>query len=52
MSRILLCACRALLALARKRVTTFWWCAISFSRPSISFSRRSRSAAFSSMNVL
>jgi hypothetical protein len=40
--RSLLCAWRALLFLALNRSTNFWWCAISFCRPSISFSRRSR----------
>ena len=40
MSLILLCACRALVALARKRSTNAWWSAICFSRFSISASLR------------
>ena len=45
-SRSLLCACRAFDALARNRSTNCRWCEISRSRWAISFSRRSRSAAF------
>ncbi|MND04835.1 hypothetical protein D3C83_252820 [compost metagenome] len=44
----LLCAWRALVALARKRSTNAWWSAICFSRFSISASLRSRLATLAS----
>ncbi len=49
---ILLCACRALVALARKRSTNAWWSAICFSRFSISASLRSRSAALAAAKAV
>ena len=50
-SLILLCACRAFVAFARKRSTNAWCPAICFSRFVISASFRSRSASFAATNA-
>ena len=52
MSLILLCACRAFVAFARKRSTNAWCPAICFSRFWISASFRSRSASFAASNAV
>ena len=50
--RTLLWAWRALLALARKRSTNFWWCAISRSRAAMSATRPDPGVALETMIVL